>query len=82
MALLLGRVDSKGRVLLPKEVRDRLDLGPGDALCMEISGTVVRCAKLTNPFDALAAHAEQEHRAGRTRNLRDIIRSDVLPNER
>jgi bifunctional DNA-binding transcriptional regulator/antitoxin component of YhaV-PrlF toxin-antitoxin module len=66
---------------LPKEVRDRLGLEPGDALCMEVSGAVVRCAKLTNPFDALAAHAEEEHRAGRTRELRDIIRSDALPDE-
>jgi AbrB family looped-hinge helix DNA binding protein len=31
-------IDSAGRVVLPKPLRDELDLGPGDALELENSG--------------------------------------------
>lgn len=31
---------------------------------------VIHIAKAINPLDALAEHAEQEYRAGRTRSLR------------
>lgn len=35
-------VDDRGRVTIPKPVRDRLGILPGDELTLEISGTGVR----------------------------------------
>jgi bifunctional DNA-binding transcriptional regulator/antitoxin component of YhaV-PrlF toxin-antitoxin module len=61
--------------VLPKEIRQRLALRPGDAVVMELSGLVLRCVKMPNPFDVLAEQAEEEHRTGKTRELRDVIRS-------
>lgn len=81
MNSLIARVDAKGRVLLPKQVRDQLGLHPGDALFLELSGLTLRCARAANPFDRLSEYAEVEHKAGRTRNLRDIIRSGHLQGE-
>lgn len=71
---LTARVDSKGRLLLPKEVRKRLGLKSGDTLFLRLEGATLRCAKPENPFDGLARHAIEEHKAGRTRDLRDFAR--------
>jgi antitoxin PrlF len=65
------RVDSKGRVVIPKSVRQQLHINPGDTFFLESEGNVIRLAKAENPFDALARHAVQEYRAGRTRSLLD-----------
>lgn len=67
-------MDSKGRLVIPQQVRDRLGLTAGTTIFVQIeeNETVFRCAKAINPFDALADHAEAEYRAGRTRNFRDI----------
>jgi len=69
------QVDSKYRVMLPREVRD--DIQPGDVLFVERGEEgVIHYAKAENPFDGLARHAIQEYRAGRTRSLRDIAREE------
>ncbi len=65
-------IDSKGRVMIPKKVRDELNVQPGDALFLRREGNTLQLAKAENPFDGLANHAEREYRAGRTRSLRDI----------
>lgn len=68
------KVDPKGRLSIPAELRTLLGIEPGDTLFVETeeNGQVLRFAKAENPFDALARHAELEYRAGRTRNLREI----------
>ncbi len=55
------QVDSKYRVMLPREVRDGIQ--PGDVLFVERGEEgVIHYAKAENPFDALARHAIEEHR--------------------
>lgn len=69
------KVDSKGRVSIPKRVREQAGLQPGDTLFLAIdqeSGTV-QLRKVTNPFDGLALHAIAEYEAGRTRSLDEIM---------
>ncbi len=63
------QVDSKYRVMLPREVRD--DIQPGDVLFVERGEEgVIHYAKAENPFDTLARHALEAYRFGRTRDLR------------
>ena len=67
-----ARVDSKGRLTIPKEAREALGIQPGDTFFVEREGRVLRYAKAENPFDGLARHAAAEHTAGKTRSLREI----------
>lgn len=68
------KVDPKGRLSIPAELRKLLGIEPGDTLFVETedNGQVLRFAKAENPFDGLARYAEQEYRAGRTRSLREF----------
>lgn len=74
-------VDDKGRVMIPKKVRDQLDVQPGDALFLRREGNALQLIKAENPFDGLANHAEREYHAGRTRSLRDIAAEGVTVDE-
>jgi AbrB family looped-hinge helix DNA binding protein len=66
------RVDPKGRLMIPRPLREGLGIEPGDAFFVEADEehTILRFAKAENPFDVLARHAERERQAGRTRNIR------------
>ncbi len=66
------RVDAKGRLVIPKEAREKLAVNPGDVFYVQVEGSILHFAKAQNPFDALAVEAEAEYAAGRTRNLRDV----------
>ena len=47
-------IDSRGRITLPKEVRDQLNLHPGDTLVLRTSGGKIVLEKASNPFEKLA----------------------------
>lgn len=66
------KVDAKGRLTIPRRLRDRFGVEPGDVLYVDYDekGQILRYAKPENPFDALARHALAERQAGRTRSLR------------
>lgn len=68
-----AKVDSKGRLLLPRKVRDTLRLNAGDTLFLkcESKSRIIRLAKAHNPFDVLAEEAESEFEAGKTMNIRE-----------
>jgi len=51
------RLDEKGRVSLPRELREDLALHPGDTLFIERDGATLRLAKALNPFESAAAEA-------------------------
>lgn len=78
---LVGQLDSKNRLSLPKSVRDAIHVGPGDAVFLNVDTTngdvpTVRVVKAVNPLammlDALAEEAIREYYAGGTVSLRDI----------
>jgi AbrB family looped-hinge helix DNA binding protein len=73
-------IDAKGRLAIPSKIRAELDLKPGDVLFLESDseGQVLHLAKAINPFDGLAEYAEQEYRAGRTRNLRAFAEAEGI----
>jgi antitoxin PrlF len=66
------RVDSKGRLSIPADIRVALGIEAGDVLFLESDAEheMIHFAKAKNPFDGLAEHAVQEYRSGRTRRLR------------
>lgn len=66
-------VDSKGRIVLPREIRRALRVQPGDALFLTQDGQIVALAKAENPFDRLAAHAAAAYYAGDTISLDDAV---------
>jgi AbrB family looped-hinge helix DNA binding protein len=73
-------VDSKGRFAIPAELRASLNIQPGDVFFIEgdAESQILRLAKAINPLDALADHAEDEFRAGRTRSLRDFAKAEGI----
>jgi AbrB family looped-hinge helix DNA binding protein len=66
------KVNAKGRLSIPRDLREALGIRPGDTLFVAREGDGLRYAKAENPFDVLAEHALSEHRAGRTKRLRDF----------
>jgi AbrB family looped-hinge helix DNA binding protein len=72
-------VDQKGRLLIPDAIRKQYGIEAGDIFFIQVEETgVIRYARAENPFDLLAEHAIAEHRAGRTRGLRDIAKAEGI----
>ena len=68
-------VDDRGRITLPRPLREQMDLEEGDTLVVHKEGEVVELARLDweeNPFDVLAKHAIEEHRKGNTISLEEV----------
>jgi len=70
------KIDGKGRLTVPRGIRDALGIEAGDVFFLERRDGVLCFAKVQNPFDGLAAEAVRAYRAGETRSLRDIARED------
>jgi antitoxin PrlF len=66
------RMDSKGRVTVPPEAREAAGIAPGDTLLLVVRDGRLQFIPVAVAFDILADHALEEHRAGRTRDLREI----------
>lgn len=77
------RVDAKGRLSLPRRLREARGIEPGDTLFVEggEGQATLHLAKAENPFDVLADHAIREDRAGRTKSRRDFARENDLDDE-
>ena len=78
--VLIVKTDVKGRLTIPRHVRERLGIEPGDTFLLDVDDVlgVLRFAKVENPFDILAEHARAEYRAGRTKSLRDFAAENAL----
>ena len=63
------RVDSKGRLTIPKAIREAMSVKPGDLFRLRPRGSALHCSKAENPFDLLAEHALEEYREGKTISL-------------
>jgi AbrB family looped-hinge helix DNA binding protein len=69
-----ARVDDKGRLVIPRAIREAMGLQAGDAVYCRSRGGVMHCVKAQNPFDALAEEALREHKRGETKSLRAYAR--------
>lgn len=61
-----GHIDDKGRLTLPKAIRDALQIQPGQVFYVKRDGPAIILMPSENPFDALAHDAVRDLRAGRT----------------
>lgn len=67
MATVAVRIGSKGRMVLPKEARDRLDVTDGDIVFVDTSDQdgVVRLSKAESPLLRHLAESRADYDAGR-----------------
>ncbi|HBQ28464.1 MAG TPA: AbrB family transcriptional regulator [Desulfotomaculum sp.] len=75
------RIDNKGRVTLPKNIRQALGVDTGDTVFLkyEPEGNLVRMSRaVEDPIAVLWEHAEKEYQAGKTKDLRDYAREQGL----
>ncbi len=77
------KIDNKGRVTLPKNMRKALGVEIGDTIFLKLDpGDKQLClAPAINPFDILAKHAIEEYREGRTKTIEEFARERNIPNE-
>ena len=52
-------VDDKGRVMIPKKVREELDVQPGDALFLQRDGSTLHLVKVAPPMMEKVPSADQ-----------------------
>lgn len=70
---MTAKVDNKGRLSLPQDLRAMLHIETGDIFFIETDkNDVLRLAKAENPFDVLARQAMEESKAGKTITLEDF----------
>lgn len=78
------RIDDKGRISLPVEVRLALGASTGDTVFLkyEPKGHLVRMVRaVEDPVAVLWEQAEEEFKSGGTRNLRDYASEHGVPIE-
>lgn len=70
------RIDGKGRLTIPKSIRQALKIGAGDTMFLkyEPDSNQLRIAPARNPFDVLAEQAIDEYRQGHTRTIEEFAR--------
>lgn len=69
------KVDAKGRLSIPANIREEIDMNPGDVYFLETDLGVLHLAKAENPFDELAKYAIEEYERGETISLEDYAKS-------
>jgi AbrB family looped-hinge helix DNA binding protein len=73
------RLDDKGRLTLPRSVREAIHAEPGDVFYVETDGDgILRLVRAVNPFDVLAEQALREDDAGETISLNDVLRREGI----
>jgi len=71
------KVDAKGRITLPKTIRDELNVEDGTPFFVKFmrGKKVIILAPAINPFDILAEEAMEEHKAGKTMNIEEYAKN-------
>jgi AbrB family looped-hinge helix DNA binding protein len=60
----VGRIDERGRLVVPRAWREELGLRPGDAVLMESDGTEIRIVNARRDREALLARLRGSVTAG------------------
>lgn len=74
MSAMVSRLDSKGRLVVPKSIRDRDDFEEGDLFVLDPNsrdGTIT-FVRVENPLLARIAESEADYAAGRYQTLEEV----------
>lgn len=69
-------VDNKGRLTIPKNIREALNIEIGDVLLLKFNsmeGILQIARAIQNPIEALSKFADKELEAGNTKNIRELL---------
>ena len=69
-------VDNKGRLTIPKDIREALQIQNGDVLLLKYdsqSGMLNITRAAQNPIQVLSEYADRELDEGSTKNIRELI---------
>lgn len=67
------RIDGRGRISLPKKIREQMGVETGDTLFMRLSDKGrLEILKAMNPFDLLVDEAIREYKEGKTTSIEDL----------
>jgi len=74
------RIDAKGRITLPRNMRKALGVEAGDTVFFryDLKDNQLRITPLASPFDALAEEAVKEYKKGHTRTIEEFIEEQVV----
>ncbi len=72
------RLDDRGRILIPRTIREALRAEPGDVFFIQQDENGMRIMKGEDPFDALADDAIREDDAGETISFDEILRREGI----
>jgi len=72
------RLDEKGRLTLPRSIREALHAKPGDVFYLQPESDGVRIVKGENPFDVLAEQAIREYESGETITLEEFAKREGI----
>ena len=71
---IAAKVDAKGKITLPKSIRDKIHVQTGDVVYVEEDGNGGLRIIKGNSFDVLAEDAIKQHREGKTIPLEEALR--------
>ena len=76
---IVTKVDDKGRITIPKKVREVSGIEKGEILFIDTElGQVKLTRAVKDPITKLKEYAEKEYSEGRTRNLRDYAKEKEM----
>ncbi|KRT35095.1 AbrB/MazE/SpoVT family DNA-binding domain-containing protein [Acetomicrobium hydrogeniformans] len=77
------RIDSKGRITLPRSMRKALGVKAGDTLFFKYDpqSNRLQIAPAVSPFDALAKEAIKEYKEGHTRTIEEYAKEKDIPSD-
>jgi len=78
--VITARIDNKGRITLPRSMRQTLGVDIGDTVFLkhDPQNNQLRLAPVVNPFDILAEHAIREYRDDYTKTVEEIAQEQDI----
>lgn len=71
---MIGKVGKKGEIYVPKKVRERVNLHPGDEVLVEVKGRELIIKKKENIVDVLMDEAIAKVSVDEMRSIREKVR--------
>ncbi|MFN2364713.1 MAG: AbrB/MazE/SpoVT family DNA-binding domain-containing protein [Halarsenatibacteraceae bacterium] len=73
------KLDSRGRITIPKKAREEAEIEEGDILFMSLEpGKIEFTRAIEDPIVVLRDYSEKEFEKGKTRDLRDYAKEKEI----